>query len=100
VSAEDWEREAEHWIAWARTPGHDSYVLYRDAFFALVPDPGRATLELGRGEGRVTRDLEEAGFAIEALREPAMPDVGVQRDPSERRWQRLPCFLMLRAVCQ
>lgn len=72
MSAEDWERQAEHWIAWARTPGHDSYLLYRDAFFELVPEPGRATLEIGCGE--------------------------LERDPSERRWQRLPCFLMLRAI--
>lgn len=241
MSAEDWEREAERWIAWARTPGHDSYVLYRDAFFKLVPAPGRATLEIGCGEGRVARDLsarghrvtgldaapsmvraarladpdgqyvvgdaarlpfaegsfdlvvaynslmdvedmpaavreaarvlepdgrlcvcvlhpmtdagqftertaeapfqiggsyledrvpwyrgrtferdglritfhgdrysleqyaralEEAGFAIEAIREPPVPYAGVERDPSERRWQRLPCFLMLRAVAR
>jgi SAM-dependent methyltransferase len=239
MSAEDWERQAEHWIAWARRPGHDSYLLYRDAFFELVPEPGRATLEIGCGEGRVARDLaarghrvtgldaapsmvraaqladpdreyvvgdaarlpfadrsfdlvvaynslmdmddmpaavretarvlgpggrlcvcvlhpmtdagqftertaqapflisgsyledrvpwyrgrtferdglhitfpsyrysleqyaralEGAGFAIEALREPPMSDGQVERDPSERRWQRLPCFLMLRAI--
>lgn len=239
MTAEEWEREAERWIAWARTPGHDSYALYRETFFELVPDPGRATLEIGCGEGRVARDLsarghrvtgldaapsmvraaqladpggkyvhgdaarlpfadrsfdlvvaynslmdvddmpavvkeaarvlgpggrlcicvlhpmtdsgrftastaqapfvidgsyltdptpwfrdktferdglcitfpsyrysleeyaralEEARFLIEALREPAMPDAAVERDPAERRWQRLPCFLMLRAV--
>jgi hypothetical protein len=32
----DWERAAESWIAWARTPSHDEYWLYRDAFFELV----------------------------------------------------------------
>lgn len=34
-----WESRAAAWIAWARTPGHDSYWSYRDAFFALVPAP-------------------------------------------------------------
>lgn len=241
VSAEDWEREAARWIAWARTPGHDAYYLYRDAFFELVPGPGRATLEIGCGEGRVARDLaardhrvtgldaapsmvraarladphgeyvvgdaarlpfadgsfdlvvaynslmdvddmpatvreaarvlepggrlcacvlhpmtdagqftertaeaqfqitgsyledrvpwyrgttferdglcitfhsyrysleqysralEEAGFVIGALREPPAPDAEIERDLSERRWQRLPCFLMIRAARQ
>ncbi|MFN2489492.1 MAG: class I SAM-dependent methyltransferase [Actinomycetota bacterium] len=54
---QDWEQEAENWIAWARTPSHDAYWLYRDAFFELLPPPGRATLDVGCGEGRVTRDL-------------------------------------------
>lgn len=58
------EEYAEHWLAWARTPGHDVYWAYRDAFFALVPEPGRATLEVGCGEGRVARDLAERGHAV------------------------------------
>ncbi len=53
-----WELEAENWLRWARTPGHDAYWFYRDAFFeTLVPPPGRLTVEVGCGEGRVTRDL-------------------------------------------
>jgi ubiquinone/menaquinone biosynthesis C-methylase UbiE len=67
VSAEDWEREAGNWIAWARTPGHDIYVAYRDAFFDLVPEPGRATLEIGCGEGRVARDLAACGHRVTGL---------------------------------
>lgn len=50
----DWDREAANWLAWARTPGHDVYWHYRDAFFALVPTAGEATLEVGCGEGRVS----------------------------------------------
>jgi len=48
----DWEREARNWIAWARTPGPDSYWEYSPSFFQIVPPPGRATLEIGCGEGR------------------------------------------------
>jgi len=55
---EDWEQVANQWIAWARAEAHDAYWLYRDAFFELVPPPGRATLEVGCGEGRVSRDLK------------------------------------------
>lgn len=64
---EAWEREADNWIAWARTPGHDAYWLYRDAFFELVPRAGQATLEIGCGEGRVARDLAARGHRITGL---------------------------------
>jgi SAM-dependent methyltransferase len=63
-----WEAEAENWVQWARTPGHDAYWHYRHAFFdAVVPRPGRATLEIGCGEGRVTRDLTARGHVVVAL---------------------------------
>jgi SAM-dependent methyltransferase len=64
---EHWIEEAERWTAWARTPGHDAYWFYRHAFFELVPPPGRATLEVGCGEGRVTRDLAARGHRVTAL---------------------------------
>jgi SAM-dependent methyltransferase len=61
----DWEREAENWIAWARTPGHDAYWRHSGPpFFELVPPPGRATLEMGCGEGRVSRDLAVRGHVV------------------------------------
>ncbi|HET7856181.1 MAG TPA: class I SAM-dependent methyltransferase [Gaiellaceae bacterium] len=57
-----WERNAAEWVRWARTPGHDSYWRYhRDAFLGLVPPPGRLTLDIGCGEGRLARDLQTAG---------------------------------------
>jgi SAM-dependent methyltransferase len=63
-----WEWQAGSWVRWARTPGHDSYWHFRDAFFdAIVPAPGRRTLELGCGEGRVTRDLTQRGHQVVAL---------------------------------
>src|SRR6202521_2966563 len=53
-----WEREAENWVRWVRRPGHDSYWYYRASFLdEILPPPGRQTLELGCGEGRVARDL-------------------------------------------
>ncbi|HTZ10193.1 MAG TPA: class I SAM-dependent methyltransferase [Acidimicrobiales bacterium] len=63
-----WEAEAEHWVRWARTPGHDAYWYYRDAFFAaVVPPPGPRTLEVGCGEGRVARDLTARGHRVLAV---------------------------------
>jgi SAM-dependent methyltransferase len=62
-----WEEQAQNWIAWARTPDHDVYWSYRDAFFELVPEPGRATLEVGCGEGRVARDLAARGHAVTGI---------------------------------
>jgi SAM-dependent methyltransferase len=60
--------EAENWVRWARTPGHDSYWYYRDSFFdAIVPGPSSLTLEVGCGEGRVARDLSRRGHTVVAV---------------------------------
>ncbi|MGI8597068.1 MAG: class I SAM-dependent methyltransferase [Thermoleophilaceae bacterium] len=77
-----WEDRASQWLAWARTPGHDAYWRYRDAFLALVPPPAGRTLEVGCGEGRVTRDLAARGHAVTALdASPTLVAAAAERDP-------------------
>jgi SAM-dependent methyltransferase len=68
ASESTWDRQADRWVRWVRTPGHDAYWFYREAFFdGIVPAPGRRTLEVGCGEGRVARDLAGRGHAVVAL---------------------------------
>ena len=66
---EAWERRSAEWTAWARTPGHDVYFtrLNWPAFERLLPAPGRLTLDLGCGEGRVGKLLLPAGHRLLGL---------------------------------
>lgn len=65
MSEGEWGPDAENWVRWARTPGHDAYWFYRDAFFdRLLPPAGRRTLEIGCAEGRVARDLAARGHWV------------------------------------
>ena len=67
MPAEHWRQEAENWVRWARTEHHDAYWHYRDSFFAIVPPPGRRTIEIGCGEGRVARDLVARGHNLTGI---------------------------------
>jgi ubiquinone/menaquinone biosynthesis C-methylase UbiE len=58
-----WEEQAAVWTHWARQDD-DAYWMYRDEFFALVPEPGERTLDIGCGEGRVSRDLAARGHRV------------------------------------
>lgn len=61
-----WNNRAQEWAAWARTPGHDEFFwkLNWPAFMRLLPPAGRATLDIGCGEGRVGRELACAGHRV------------------------------------
>lgn len=49
-------------MRWAREPGHDACWYHRDAFLdGVVPAPRSRALDMGCGEGRVSRDLRARG---------------------------------------
>ena len=63
--ASAWEQHAPEFVAWARKPDHDTYWhFHRDVFLELVPPPGRRTLDLACGEGRLSRDLKARGHGV------------------------------------
>ncbi len=73
-----WDDHAEQWIDWARGEDADGRT---DHFFwsfslpemlALLSDPGRLTLDLGCGEGRLSRVLAGLGHHV----------VGVEASPT------------------
>ena len=66
--ARRWAEEARNWIAWARAAGHDSYWrFHRRSLLGLLPPPGNLTVDVGCGEGRVSRDLAEIGHRVVGL---------------------------------
>lgn len=80
--AAEWEKNAPAFNAWTREPGHDSYWrFHRDQFLELVPPPGRRTLDLGCGEGRLSRDLKRLGHDVVAVdRSPTMVRAALEAD--------------------
>ena len=69
-----WDAQAANWIAWARTSEHDHFFwrLGMPALLELIPAPGRRTLDLACGEGRLSRVLAARGHAV----------VGVEGSPA------------------
>src|SRR6266487_3492255 len=61
-----WDEQAENWARFARAPGHDAYHegFNFPAFLELIPPPGRRTLDLGCGEGRVGAELHARGHDV------------------------------------
>ena len=64
ISARDhWERQADDWIALTHSDPHYDY-LNKPAFLEIVPAPGRLTIDVGCGEGRLTRALMALGHRV------------------------------------
>ncbi len=67
--SEAWERNAQQWLAWARTPEHDVYHsrLNFPQFVSLLPEARGRTLDVGCGEGRVGRWLAAHGHRVAGI---------------------------------
>lgn len=64
---EHWSRFADEWTAWARAPKHDEFWAYRASLVSFIgPGVGDA-LDLGCGEGRVSRVLKDCGYRVTAI---------------------------------
>jgi SAM-dependent methyltransferase len=61
---EAWEGEADDWIRFARGVDQFAWLFNLPAFLELVPPPGRLTVDVGCGEGRVARLLMERGHTV------------------------------------
>ena len=64
-----WESEAQNWVKFARTPGYDQShdETNMPALLDLLPAPGRATLDVACGEGRLARLLQLLGHRVAGI---------------------------------
>jgi 2-polyprenyl-3-methyl-5-hydroxy-6-metoxy-1,4-benzoquinol methylase len=61
-----WARIAPEWVAWARTPSHDAFWAYRASLLAFIGRGEGEALDVGCGEGRVSRVLKDCGYRVTA----------------------------------
>lgn len=61
-----WSEAATDWIAWARSEGHDAYWAYRTALLEFIGAGTGAAIDIGCGEGRLSRDLTALGYTVTA----------------------------------
>lgn len=61
-----WQERADTWVRWARSPDRDDdfWQFHLPHFLSLLPPPGRLTVDVGCGEGRLGRILTAAGYLV------------------------------------
>jgi SAM-dependent methyltransferase len=80
-----WDTQADNWVRFARTPGHDAFydLMNLPTFLKMLPAPGRRTLDLGCGEGRLSRVLAQAGHTMVAVdTSPSMIALAASAEPA------------------
>lgn len=81
-----WESEARNWARFARTPGldHSHEDINGPALLDLLPAPGRRTLDVACGEGRLGRLLRSLGHRVVGIdSSPTMVRLAAAHDSSE-----------------
>jgi SAM-dependent methyltransferase len=85
VSVRDsWAEHADDWIRWARSEDHDHFYwrFQRVAMLELLPPPGRLTVDVACGEGRLARELRELGHGVVGVEaSPALVRAARKADP-------------------
>jgi SAM-dependent methyltransferase len=67
MDVEHWSRIATEWTTWARAPNHDAFWAYRASLLAFIGQGAGDALDVGCGEGRVSRVLKECGYRVTAV---------------------------------
>ena len=67
LDIEHWSRIASEWTTWARAPNHDAFWAYRASLLAFIGRGAGDALDVGCGEGRVSRVLKECGYRVTAI---------------------------------
>jgi SAM-dependent methyltransferase len=64
-----WEARAHEWARFARSPEHDHFfwTFNGPRFLELIPSPGRCTVDIACGEGRLGRLLRGRGHRVVAV---------------------------------
>ena len=66
VDQDHWSRVAREWVTWARTPDHDAFWAYRAALADFIGRGSGEALDVGCGEGRLSRELKALGYRVTA----------------------------------
>jgi ubiquinone/menaquinone biosynthesis C-methylase UbiE len=67
IDIEHWSRIASGWTTWARAPNHDEFWAYRASLISFLGHGAGDALDVGCGEGRVSRALKECGYRVTAI---------------------------------
>jgi ubiquinone/menaquinone biosynthesis C-methylase UbiE len=79
---EAWEAVAAEWAEFVRRGTDTPYTWNSGAFLGLLPAPGRLTVDVGCGEGRLARQLAAHGYRVVAFDvSPTMVRLASEADP-------------------
>lgn len=79
-----WQENAADWVRWGASPGldHAFWRMNLPWLLDLIPPPGRLTVDVGCGEGRVARVLRERGHRVIGIESsPALAAAAREADP-------------------
>jgi SAM-dependent methyltransferase len=85
MSDEAWLGVAEAWARWVRGPAGLRYEPFSQALLEVLPAPSGLAVDLGCGEGVVTRLLAEGGYEIVGVDiAPTAVRIAAEADPKSR----------------